>query len=172
MNPRVRRFLAGTALSLWATAAAAQLAPRGPASSPTPSTPTAREWQTSCEAYVQALQGIPQVDDLEVTHCLGLTLGLVEGMRLGSQLGALNFASELTVAFGLDPNQVFELFQRRTASSLLEICPPGGVGLKAYVIAVHGYLANHPEDAQRPVTEVFFEALQSAFPCSTPGAGD
>lgn len=163
---------AAAALALWSASALAQLAPRAPSSSPTPSTPTAREWQTSCEAYVQVLQGIPQVDDLEVTHCLGLTLGLVEGMRLGSQIGALNFASELTVAFGLDPSQVFALFQRRTASSLLEICPPEGIGLKAYVIAVHGYLANHPEDAQRPVTEVFFEALQAAFPCSTPGAGD
>ena len=172
MNSGGARILAGTVLWLWAAATAAQLAPRGPSSSPTPSTPTAREWQTSCEAYVQALQGIPQTDDLEVTHCLGLTLGLVEGMRIGSQLGALNFASELTVAFGLDPGQVFALFERRTAASLLEICPPEGIGLKAYVIAVHGYLANHPEDGQRPVTEVFFEALQAAFPCTTPGAAD
>ncbi len=145
--------------------------PRPSQSPPPPGTPTAAEWQRSCEAYVQALQGIPQGDDLEVTYCLGMTLGLVEGMRLGAQLGALNFGSELAVDYALDPGEVFQRFQARSAGSLLQICPPDGVGLRAYVLAVHGFLAQNTSAATRPVTEVFFEALQSAFPCPSPAGG-
>ncbi len=127
--------------------------------------PTAGEWRRSCEAYMQALQGTAPGQDMEVTYCLGLTLGLVEGMRLGSQLGALNFGSQLAVGYRLDPGAVFAQFQRRSPESLLQICPPQGVGLRAYVTAVHAWLGGKPDALARPVTEVFFEALQAAFPC-------
>jgi hypothetical protein len=129
------------------------------------SAPTGGEWRRSCEAYMQALQGTAKGEDMEVTYCLGLTLGLVEGMRLGSQLGALNFGSQLAVAHQLDPGAVFAQFQRRSAASLLQVCPPEGVGLRGYVTAVHAWLGNHTAALERPVTEVFFEALQAAFPC-------
>jgi hypothetical protein len=141
------------------------IGPRPSPSAPKLAAPTAGEWQRSCEAYMQALQGMVRGDDMEVTYCLGLTLGLVEGMRLGSQLGALNFGSQLAVAYQLEPGEVFARFRGRTADSLLQVCPPEGVGLRAYVTAVYGYLARNPQAGERPVTEVFFESLQAAFPC-------
>lgn len=148
-----------------APAQEANVGPRPSPSAPKLAAPTAGEWQRSCEAYMQALQGTVRGDDMEVTYCLGLTLGLVEGMRLGSQLGALNFGSQLSVAHQLDPGEVFARFRARSADSLLQVCPPEGVGLRAYVTAVHGFLAGNPQARERPVTEVFFEALQQAFPC-------
>jgi hypothetical protein len=167
MKPRPWSTTVG--LLLLAGSAAVAAPPAGPRPQPSataPVTPTAGDWRRSCEAYMQALQGVPQGDDLEVTYCLGLTLGLVEGMRLGSQLGALNFGSQMAVRYRLDPGEVFGLFQQRSAGSLLQVCPPEGVGLRAYVTAVHAYIGSNPETATRPVTEVFFEALQAAFPCS------
>ncbi len=171
---KILRVLA-TCFLLAAPVAATAAPPAGPRATPSPAqpgTPTAAEWQRSCEAYVQALQGVPQGDDLEVTYCLGMTLGLLEGMRLGAQLGALNFGSQLAVTYQLDPAAVFGLFQGRSAGSLLQVCPPQGVGLRANVLAVHGYLAQNPEAGSRPVTEVFYEALQSAFPCDAAAGGD
>ena len=61
--------------------------------------PPAREWRSYCQAYIKALEGDSAASDLDLTYCLGVTKGLLNGMRVGSQLGALSFASRVAKTF-------------------------------------------------------------------------
>jgi hypothetical protein len=128
--------------------------------------PPASEWRSYCETYLKALDGDAAASDLDVTYCLGVTKGLLNGLRVGSQIGALSFASRIAVEYKLDPDAVFQLFQTQEPARLLGICSPASNGAPDYVRAVLAHLAGHPDDLKRPIAEVFFEGLQATYPCS------
>ena len=127
--------------------------------------PPASEWRSYCSAFMKALDGDAAASDLDVTYCLGVTKGLLNGMRVGSQLGALSFGSQLALKFKLDSNEVFTLFQQQAPSQLLRVCAPPTFTAAEYVRTVLLHLDKHPEDAKRPIAEVLYEALQAAYPC-------
>ena len=128
--------------------------------------PPASEWRGYCQAYVKALEGDKSVSDLDVTYCLGVTKGLLTGMRVGSQVGALSFASQIAIKYELDPDEIFKLFQTRDQSRLLGICGPATLTTPDYVRAVLLYLEKNPDDLKRPIAEVFYDALQATYSCN------
>ena len=127
--------------------------------------PLASEWKSYCSAYLAAVDGSGEASDLDVTYCLGVTKGLLNGLRIGSQIGALSFGSRLAVVHGLDPDEVFKQFQQQDPARLLGICSPASLTAPDYVRAVLGYLDRNAAALSRPLGEVFFEALEAAFPC-------
>jgi hypothetical protein len=127
--------------------------------------PPASEWRGYCQVYLQALDGTAKGNDLDVTYCLGITKGLLGGMRVGSQIGALSFGSKLAVKHQLDADEVFKEFQRIEPAQLMRICAPVQTPASDYVRAVMSHLERNPQDVQRPIGEVFFEGLQQAWPC-------
>ena len=127
--------------------------------------PPASEWRSYCQAYVKALDGDKGVSDLDVTYCLGVTKGLLTGMRVGSQVGALSFASQIAIKYELDPDEIFKLFQTRDQSRLLGICGPATLTTPDYVRAVLLYLETNPDDLKRPIAEVFYDGLAATYPC-------
>jgi hypothetical protein len=127
--------------------------------------PPASEWRSYCQTYLKALDGDTTASDLDVTYCLGVTKGLLNGMRVGSQIGALSFASRVAVQYKLDPDEVFQLFQTQEPSRLLGICSPAASAAPDYVRAVLTHLEKNPDNLQRPIAEVFYEGLQASFPC-------
>jgi hypothetical protein len=130
--------------------------------------PSGAEWRRHCDEYLGELGGRPKVDDLAVTYCIALTSGVLAGLKFGSQLGAVGMASRLTVAYGLDSKEVLESFRKTTPETLMQICPPADLALHDYVLLVQGYLKDHSEAGERALPAVFFEALQSAYPCGAP----
>jgi Rap1a immunity proteins len=127
--------------------------------------PPAKEWRSYCQSYMKALEGDTDASDLDVTYCLGVTKGLLSGLRVGAQLGALSFGSRLAVQNELDPDAVFRQFQEQDPSRLLGICPPANATTPEFVRPVLAQLEKNPDDAQRPIAEVFYEALSAAYPC-------
>jgi Rap1a immunity proteins len=127
--------------------------------------PPASEWRGYCQAYVKALEGDKGVSDLDVTYCLGVTKGLLTGLRIGSQIGALSFGSQIVVKYNLDPDEIFKLFQTQDPSRVLGICSPASLATPDYVRAVLAHLEKNPDDLKRPIAEVFYEALQATYPC-------
>lgn len=127
--------------------------------------PLASEWKSYCSAYLAAIDGSAEASDLDVTYCLGVTKGLLNGLRIGSQIGALSFGSRLAILHGLDPDEVFKQFQQQEPARLLGICSPASLTAPDYVRTVLGYLEGNPAALQRPIGEVFFEALEEAHPC-------
>jgi len=144
-------------LSLIALAAAAATADE--------QSPPASEWRSYCTAYLAALDGDKDASDLDVTYCVGVTKGLLSGMQVGSQLGALGFGSRLAIRYELDPDEVFQLFQQEGPATLLAICSPPAHSTKEFVRTTLEYLDRHPESASRPIAEVMYEALRDAYPC-------
>ena len=128
--------------------------------------PPASEWRGYCSAYVAALDGKSEVSDLDVTYCLGMTKGLLNGLRIGAQIGALSFGSRVAVRYKLDPDEVFKLFQQQDPGHILGICSPATLNAADYVRAVLAHLEKNPADLQRPIGEVFFEGLQATWPCN------
>jgi len=127
--------------------------------------PPASEWRSYCQAYVKALDGDTTASDLDVTYCLGVTKGLLTGLRIGSQIGALSFGSRLAIRYELDRDEVFQLFQAQDPGRLLGVCSPPAATTPDYVRAVLGHLEKNPDSLKRPISEVFFEALQASYPC-------
>jgi hypothetical protein len=127
--------------------------------------PPASEWRSYCKVYLAAVDSSAEASDLEVTYCLGVTKGLLNGLRVGSQIGALSFASRLAVTYKLDPDEVFKQFQQQDPSRLLGICSPEGTTAPDFVRAVLTYLDKNPATLQRPIGEVFYEGLEAAYPC-------
>ncbi len=127
--------------------------------------PPASEWRSYCQTYLRALEGDTTAGDLDVTYCLGVTKGLLTGMRIGSQIGALSFGSRIAIEYELDADEVFKLFQVQEPGRLLGICGPPEASAADYVRAVLAHLDQHPDDVQRPIGEVFFEGLQARYPC-------
>ena len=128
--------------------------------------PPASEWRSYCQVYEKALEGGAAGSDLDVTYCLGVTKGLLTGMRVGSQVGALSFGSHLVVRYKLDPDEVFKLFQTIEQPRILGICSPASAATPDYVRAVLGHLEKNPDDLKRPIAEVFYEALAATYPCN------
>ena len=129
---------------------------------------TAADWQADCAAYIGVLTGTGDGDDLEITYCMGQTLGVVGGLETGSRIGALSMASMLAILLGLDRDKVFQIFNEVTTEELLGYCTPPEHSGSQYIRVVADYLSRHPEKGGLPVTMVFFEALQEAYPCNTP----
>jgi hypothetical protein len=127
--------------------------------------PPASEWHSYCSAYLKAVDGSAEASDLDVTYCLGITKGLLNGLRIGAQIGALSFGSRLAVRHDLDPDEVFKLFQQQDLSQLLGICSPASQNAAEYVRAVLAHLEKNPGDQKRPIGEVFYEGLEAAYPC-------
>ncbi len=127
--------------------------------------PPASEWRSYCQSYLKAVDGDTSIDDRDITYCLGVTQGLLNGMRIGAQLGALSFGSRMAVTYKLDPDDVFKQFQAQDPARLLGVCPPPKVATPDYVRAVLRYLEKSPDLARRPIGEVFYEGLQSTWPC-------
>jgi hypothetical protein len=127
--------------------------------------PPASEWRSYCQTYLKALDGDATASDLDVTYCLGVTKGLLNGLRVGSQIGALSFASRVAVQYKLDPDEVFQLFQTQDPSRLLGICSPAASAAPDYVRAVLTHLEKNPGNLKRPIAEVFYEGLQASYPC-------
>jgi len=125
----------------------------------------AREWKSYCSAYLAAVDGSAEASDLDVTYCLGVTKGLLSGLRIGSQIGALSFGSRLAVVNELNPDEVFKQFQLQDPAHLLGICSPASLGAADYVRAVLAYLEQNPSSLERQIGEVFFDGLEAAFPC-------
>jgi len=125
----------------------------------------AREWKNYCSAYVAAVDGSAEASDLDVTYCLGVTKGLLSGLRVGSQIGALSFGSRLAVVNELDPDAVFKQFQLQDPAHLLGICSPASLGAVDYVRAVLAYLEDNPSSLERQIGEVLFDALEATYPC-------
>jgi hypothetical protein len=150
-------------LSVLAASAAFAAEPRAPSQD---ISPPASEWRSYCSAYLKALEGDATASDLDVTYCLGVTKGLLGGMRVGSQLGALSFGSRLAVQYKLDYDEVFKLFREQSPAQLLRVCSPPAFTASEYVRTVLNHLDRNPDDARRPIAEVMYEALQAAYPCS------
>lgn len=149
---------------LMSIVACAALPTPGPAVAQDISTP-ASEWRSYCSAYLAAVDGNAEASDLDITYCLGVTKGLLNGLRIGSQIGALSFGSRLAVRYELDPDEVFKAFQQQDPDQILGICSPVTLNAADYVRAVLAYLDRKPGAAQRPIGEVFFEGLQETYPC-------
>jgi hypothetical protein len=128
--------------------------------------PKASEWRSYCESYLKELSGQPGASDLDVTYCIGMTQGLLNGMRVGSQLGALSMGSLMAVKYQHDPDEVFKLFEAQPQQRLLGICSPPTTATRDYVRIVLDHLSKKADDAKRPIAEVMYEALQAAFPCN------
>ncbi len=146
------------AISLWPAPGRAEIA-------------TAAGWQADCAAYIAILSGTGGGDDLDITYCLGQTLGIVAGFETGSRIGALSMASLMTVLLNLDAASVFELFEKTDTEALLGYCVTEQPSGSRYIMIVADYLNRHPDKGDLPVTAVFFEALQEAFPCAGEAAG-
>jgi hypothetical protein len=127
--------------------------------------PPASEWRGYCKAYLEAIDRDAQGNDLDITYCLGVTKGLLNGLRIGSQIGALSFGSRLAIRYELDADEVFKLFQTQEPSRLLGICSLPTTPAADYVRTVLAHLERNPKDLQRPIGEVFFEGLSQAYPC-------
>ena len=127
--------------------------------------PSAGEWRSYCSAYLKAVDGSAEASDLDVTYCLGVTRGLVNGLNVGSQVGALSFGSLLAIRYQIDPDEVFKLFQTQKAPRILGICSPVSAQTVDYVRAVLGYIERNRDALQRPIGEVFYDGLQEAWPC-------
>jgi Rap1a immunity proteins len=127
--------------------------------------PLASEWHGYCKTYVKAIEGDKAAPDLDVTYCLGVTRGLVNGLNVGSQVGALSFGSLLAIRYQIDPDEVFKLFQTQKAARILGICAPASVQTVDYVRTVLGYIDRNRDALQRPIGEVFYDGLQEAWPC-------
>lgn len=128
----------------------------------------AREWRSYCKAYLGALEGTTEgkaASDLDVTYCVGVTKGLLTGLRVGAQIGALSFGSQLSVRFELDRDAIFEQFQKQDPNRLLGICAPASAKMPDFVRPVLAKLDREPAAAERPIAEVFYEALSEAYPC-------
>jgi len=149
---------------LMSIVACAALTAPGPAAAQDISTP-ASEWRSYCSTYLAAVDGNAEASDLDITYCLGVTKGLLNGLRIGSQIGALSFGSRLAVRYELDPDEVFKAFQQQDPARILGICSPDTLNASDYVRAVLAYLDRKPGSAQRPIGEVFFEGLQETYPC-------
>lgn len=132
---------------------------------------TAADWQGDCAAYIAILSGTGGGDDLDITYCLGQTLGIVAGFETGSRIGALSMASLLTVLLGLDGEKVFTLFGETSDEELLGYCEEEETSGSRYIMILADYLERFPDKGGLPVTAVFFEALQEAFPCESPAPG-
>lgn len=128
--------------------------------------PPASEWRSYCQTYLKALEGDAAASDLDITYCLGVTKGLLNGLRVGSQIGALSFASRVAVEYKLDPDAVFRLFQTQDPSRLLGICSSASNTAPDYVRAVLAHLEKNPDSLRRPIAEAFYEGLQAAYPCN------
>lgn len=127
--------------------------------------PPASEWRGYCKVYLAAVDGSGEASDLEVTYCIGVTKGLLAGLTVGSQIGALSFGSRLAVVHDLDPDEVFKEFQRQEPARLLGICSGADATTPDFVRAVLSYLDKNPAALRRPIGEVFFEGLEAAYPC-------
>ena len=127
--------------------------------------PPAKEWRSYCRSYMNALEGDASASDLDVTYCLGVTKGLLSGLRVGAQLGALSFGSRIAVQHQLDADAIFKQFQEQDPSRLLGVCPPAAATTPDFVRPVLAQLEKNPGDAERPIAEVFYEALSTAYPC-------
>ena len=128
--------------------------------------PLAREWASYCRGYMKALGGDATASDLDVTYCVGVTQGLLNGMRVGSQIGALNMGSQLALKYKLDPDEIFKMFTEQPPGRLLGICSPSGVPTREQVQTVLEHLDKRPADLERPISEVLYEVLQAKYPCS------
>lgn len=131
---------------------------------------TAAVWYSDCRAYIGILRGTSDGDDLEVTYCMGQTLGIIEGLRTGSRIGALSMASLMSVLLGLDSAQVFEVFKDASTEDLLGYCAPPDQPGSAYILVVADYLDRNPASLEVSATAAFFEALREAYPCPTAAA--
>ncbi len=129
---------------------------------------SAGDWRQDCDAFISALSGGEPGDDLDITYCVGQTEGIVAGLSTGSRIGAVGMASKLTLAYGLDRQQVYELFEKTSSQDLLGICLPDDLRTGAQVLAVAEFLEANPDTRELPVTAVFFQALQARFPCAEP----
>jgi hypothetical protein len=127
--------------------------------------PPAKEWRSYCQSYMKALEGDANASDLDVTYCLGVTKGLLSGLRVGAQLGALSFGSRIAVRHQLDADAIFKQFQDQDPSRLLGICAPAGASTPDFIRPVLAQLEKNPGDADRPIAEVFYETLSTAYPC-------
>lgn len=128
--------------------------------------PLASEWRGYCKAYLEAIDRDAQGNDLDITYCLGVTKGLLNGLRIGSQIGALSFGSRIAIRYQLNADEVFKLFQTQEPSRLLGICSLPTTPAADYVRTVLAHLQRNPKDLQRPIGEVFFEGLSQAYPCN------
>jgi len=135
------------------------------ASAAEPISPPAKEWRDYCQAYVKSIDGDTKVSDLDVTYCVGMTKGLLTGLRVGAQIGALSFGSHLAVTNDLDPDKVFQTFQSHDPARLIGICAPATLALPDYVKPVLASMEKNPGDGARPIAEVFYEALSDTYPC-------
>lgn len=133
---------------------------------------TAGEWQADCRAYIGVLSGTGDGDDLEITYCMGLTLGIVGGLETGSRIGALSMASLLALLLSLDRDSVFRIFNEVSKEDLLGYCLPADQSGSRTISVVSDYLARHPDKAGLPATAVFFDALQEAYPCDQPSSDE
>lgn len=127
--------------------------------------PPAREWASYCRGYLRALDGDASASDLDITYCVGVTQGLLNGMRVGAQLGALSMGSRVALKYQLDPDAIFKLFSEQPPGELLGICTPPGAATREHVSAVLEHLDKRPEDLARPISEVMYEVLQARHPC-------
>ena len=127
---------------------------------------TAAVWYDDCRSYIGILRGTSDGDDLEVTYCMGQTLGIIEGLRTGSRIGALSMASIMSVLLGLDSEQVFEVFKEASTEDLLGYCVPPEQSGSSHILIVADYLDRNPASLEVSATAAFFEALREAFPCA------
>jgi len=129
---------------------------------------TAAGWYSDCRAYIGILRGTSDGDDLEVTYCMGQTLGIVEGLETGSRIGALSMASLMALLLGLNSEEVFNVFKDASSEDLLGYCAPEKQTGSAYILVVADYLDRNPASMEVSSTAAFFEALREAYPCASP----
>jgi hypothetical protein len=129
--------------------------------------PTAGDWLADCGAYLAVLEGA-EGSDLDITYCTGLTLGILSGLDTGARIGAVSMASALTVLAELDQEAVLAVFRELGSEGLLHYCLPPATPISEVVTTVAAELQASPDKSGLPATALFFDALQSAYPCPDP----
>ncbi|MCK7474120.1 MAG: hypothetical protein MZV49_12670 [Rhodopseudomonas palustris] len=123
--------------------------------------PPASEWRSYCKAYLAAVDGdAREASDLEVTYCLGVTKGLLNGLRIGSQIGALSFGSRLAVAVQARPGRGVQAvparrIRRACSASAARRMRPRPICVRA----VLGYLDKNPAHAATSDRRGFLRGL-------------
>lgn len=125
---------------------------------------TAQPWFDNCAVFMKVLSG-GQGGDTEIGSCIAQTEGLVNGMQVGSQVGALAFAGLVTIQSKIDEEVLWQLFQRTNPSMLLGICMPQNIQTGAQIEAVYRHIEKNPAKKVQPVGQVFYDALSEKWPC-------
>lgn len=130
-----------------------------------------QQWLDNCAVYMKVVGGGQGGGDAEISYCIGQTEGIIQGLKLGSQIGALSFAGLVTLQAKLEEQAMFGLFQKTNPKALLGICMPDDTPTATQIETIYRWVEANPTNRRQPVTQVFYDALSAKWPCRTGNDG-